>query len=127
MKKITPYGLIIILIFIAGCNVQNQSNPTQSKQVRMQINPVQCLGNPWERDWLNSHSNDYNLYKNSNEFDVIKDYYKKQGIVIFDVRKERTMEIVCDACSCPRGDTIYVSISDSDAGKMLNLGFKMSK
>ena len=127
MKKAIFCKLIVFLFFIASCNVQNQSNPVQSKQIWMQINPVQCLENPWEQDWLKSHSNDYNSYKNSNEFDVIKDYYKKQGIVIFDIRQERTMQIVCDACSCPRGDTIYISISDSDAGKMLNLGFKMPK
>jgi hypothetical protein len=92
----------------------------------VEIDPIQCLGNPWEQDWLESHNNDYASYPRDDEFEVIKDYYEKQGIAIFDVKSERKYEIVCEACSCPRGDSLSLLVSDSDVGVMLELGYKIS-
>jgi len=88
---------------------------------------VQCLGNPWEQDWLESQGNDYSAYPKGQEAEVITDYYEKQGVTVFDVRSEPKYEVVCMACSCPRGDVLKLEVSGSDVDPMLALGFMLSE
>ena len=134
--------LLIGLISIAGCIKQGINLPKETGKTWVEIDPIQCLGNPWEVDWLKAHEEEFKdkpygaygeyprdfntLELESEEIRIIKDYYQKQGITIFDVKSEWTHEGVCDACDCPEGYTLYLLISDSDVDKMLELGYKIS-
>ncbi len=95
----------------------------------VEIDPIQCLGNPWEIDWLKDND-DYprdvhTLELEQGEEDIIKEYYLKQGVSILKVESEWTHDIVCEACSCPQGYTLYLLVSDVD--KMIKLGHKISE
>ncbi|MGI0040921.1 MAG: hypothetical protein ACRD94_03035, partial [Nitrosopumilaceae archaeon] len=95
----------------------------------VEIDPIQCGGNPWEIDWLESHPNDFSIYARlitNEKIDLIKNYYKKQDIEIFDVKSFPWEDVaVCEACSCPAGYTLYLLVSDYDVQMMQELGFKI--
>lgn len=91
----------------------------------VEIDPIQCLGNPWEQDWLKSHNDDYSTYPHGGE--TIKDYYKKYGVIIYDVKSEKTHDFVCEGCNCPIGNTLYFLIPNSAISQMTELGFKVSE
>jgi len=97
----------------------------------VEIDPIQCAGNPWEQDWLESHPDDFTIFARpflDKEVDIIKNYYKKLGIVIFDVKAVFWEDVVvCESCSCPAGYTLYLLVSESDLNKMLDQGFKVAQ
>lgn len=139
MNKIITLTFLLGIILIAGCvnkavDKPNINLPKEDGKTWVQIDPVQCLGNPWEVDWLRSYDNNYSAYPREihtseleqEEIQIIKNYYKKQGIIIFDVKSKWTHEIVCEACSCPKGNTLYLLVSDSDIDKMLRFNYKVS-
>ncbi|MDD3190669.1 MAG: hypothetical protein PHI66_03185 [Candidatus Pacebacteria bacterium] len=135
------FSIVILSIFTFGmigpketADSPEISLPKESGKTWVQIDPVQCLGNPWEIDWTKSHDNDYYGYPadihtpelEQEEIQIIKNYYQKQGIAIADVRSEWTHEIVCTACNCPQGYMLYLLVSDSDVDKMLELDYEVS-
>ena len=104
--------------------------------VWVEVDPVQCLGNAWEVDWLRENNNDYDNYPRGHilviedeEEEIIKEYYKKQGINILYIKSVEYSGdlIVCEACSCAQGYTLYLQISNANLDKMLNLGYKLYK
>jgi len=139
MKNIIIFTLLLGIILIAGCVKQAVDKPKfnlpkEDGKIWVQIDPVQCLGNTWEVDWMKSHDNNYSAYPRDvhtseleqEEIQIIKNYYQKQGVTIFEVKSERTHGTVCEACSCPQGYTLYLLVSDYDIDKMLELGYKVS-
>ena len=97
----------------------------------VEIDPIQCGGNPWEKDWLESHPDDFSIYARlitNEKIELIKNYYKKQDIEIFDVKSFPWEDVVvCESCSCPAGYTLSLLVSNSDVDKMLEFGYKISK
>ncbi len=91
------------------------------------IDPVQCLQNPWELDWLASHANDYLAYPREidSQLIIIRLYYAGLGVDVDEALSIPNGLGVCDACSCPRGDTIYLHVRDRDLRTMLILGFRV--
>jgi len=91
------------------------------------IDPVQCLGNPWEMDWLAHHANDYLAYPRDidSQLAIVREYYARIGVDIDQSLSVPNGLGVCDACSCPRGDTIYLHVRDRDLRTMLVLGFRV--
>jgi hypothetical protein len=89
------------------------------------IDPIQCLGNPWDEEWLESH--DYNEYPQteSSRLQIFTDYYEKQGVAMFDVYSENVYNAVCDACSCPTGERYYCTVAEGDADFLLESGFQL--
>ena len=83
---------------------------------------MQCRGNAWEKDWQKSNRE---FYPKEKEKEVIVAYYKKQNTTVFELKTKRTHEDVCEACTCPRGDTLYLLIAKNDEDKMLELGYKL--
>ncbi len=100
----------------------------------MSIAPIQCLGNPWEQDWLASHDNDYGAYPRDlsrpgleeEEKEIIQSYYQRLGVPIESLATTEWDGAVCLACSCPQGYTLYVLIADVHEETMLNLGYVRS-
>ncbi len=94
--------------------------------------PIQCLGNPWEQDWLKSHDGDYASYPKDptrpglepEEIEIIKDFYRRQGVVVFEVDTRPKYLAVCAACLCPEGHTLYLRVRLEDLETMLALGYR---
>ena len=81
------------------------------------IEPVQCNGNPWQGETATEAGF-------AEESDIIKRYYASQGIEVMRVERRETSEFVCRACTCPRGDTLYLSVAQDDVSAMRALGFR---
>src|SRR3989344_8151766 len=120
MKIQVLFGIFALsLLVLAGCN----NLPKEPGKTWVKIEPIQCYGNPWEEDWLESNNMNFEAYPKAEEFNVIKEYYQKQEIIVFDVRKSSSgYETICTACSCPRGDVLNLLVVDSDVNKMVDLG-----
>ena len=75
MNKLTiPAGLSLLVICLAvltvGCEQEETPavlNTRETTTVWVTIDPIQCLSNPWEQDWLASHDNDYDAYPRDEE------------------------------------------------------------
>lgn len=103
--------------------------PRRIGQTWVEIDPIQCLGNPWEVDWLESHNMNYSSYFYENKTWVIEKYYKKQGITILGIQsvtftgKFGEPMTTCLACHCLAGYRLYLSVYNFDVSKMLELGY----
>lgn len=124
MKKVM---FVILLLLLASCK------PSEEKPIDiwLKINPIQCGQNPWQKSWLEGNRDRFqddkslnDAFKNVAEIELVQSFYKSQGIVINSLRFRRTMDIVCESCDCPRGDTLFVLINVDDSDKMKNLGFQ---
>ena len=97
------------------------------------MEPVQCLGNPWEQDWLENHDGDYDSYPKDparpglepEEFEVIQDYYNGGGVGVFEGRTASKYDSVCLACSCPEGHTLFLQVRDQDVEAMVGWGYRV--
>lgn len=129
MKRLILIVLTLTLL-LSGCT--KQTSKLEIQKIWVKIDPIQCLGNPWQQDWLNNHNMNYSLYpqalKNFNpEINIIKEYYGKKGVIIYDIKSKATRDIVCNACSCPTGTTLYFLIDDSNTNKMLEFGYSIAE
>lgn len=120
-------------LFLASCQQGHVLSPAlpgpgfelaPPERAWVAIEPIQCLGNPWEQDWLASHHGDYGSYPRDNPFQIIKDYYRRQGVVVYEAATQARYEVVCLACSCPEGYTLYLEVRRQDVPAMLALGYR---
>ncbi len=91
------------------------------------LDPIQCMGNPWEQAWLEENNYEYELWWEMTEqekLDVFEKYYEDQGIVIYEIKRTSPYNVVCDGCSCPRGDRIHCNIDEDDVDQMMEWGFE---
>ncbi len=119
MKAFSLLALFLLLPPIA------EAKSPSADRVWVIIRPKQCLGNPWEKEWLAKHQNDGVKYPLKREDTVIKSFFVKKHIPILDVRLLRYVkgDPICQACDCPRGDTLYILINPEDVPKMVALGY----
>ena len=120
-RKIFLFALILITTLNQGCF-------SDMDEVWVVTDPVQCLGNPWEIDWLEKHEKDNSAWSElspEEKVDVFVEYYSEFGIEIKSVQKSFLEEDVCAACSCPRGDRFHCLIDKQDLDEMLELGFSL--
>ena len=89
------------------------------------IRPVQCLGNRWEKEWLATHNNQGTKYPRDKEFELLKKFFERKQVDVLELRVKPYMrgETLCQACDCPRGDTVYLLIHANDVPKMVRLGY----
>jgi len=101
-----------------------QAAPYANK-VWVVVRPVQCLGNPWEKEWLARNNNQGVKYPMKKESAVIQGYFGRLGIPVLEVRVRPYMsgDALCATCDCPRGDTLFLLIHGDDAIKMSRLGY----
>jgi hypothetical protein len=131
--EIVIIAIVCSIIAVSGImltvqNLEESKNLTTVQKIWVEIDPIQCMGNPWEKDWWDSHD-EYYSRDHLEQIGVIKNYYEKQDIEIFDARIGTWGgEIaVCEACDCSDGYTLYLLISESDVDTMVNLNYKISK
>jgi hypothetical protein len=140
MGKELRFLLAIVSVFtILGCGTDDVGNPgtKAAKSVFgntwVAIEPIQCLGNPWEQDWLANNHGDYASYPKDpttpelepEELDIIKDYYERQGVIVSDGVNAPKYDNVCTACSCPEGHTLFLLVRDEDVQTMVALGYRV--
>lgn len=128
-KKGAVYFVVVLVLVTATAFIWRSYSGTETAEGKTWLDyvPVQCMGNPWEQDWLESNGGDSASYPKEREMKIIKSYFEKNGVQVFDMRRaQRAFDQVCLACSCPRGDLISLLVSDSQVEKMLALGFKKS-
>ena len=134
--------LFVLLAYaVAGGCTGDESPPPEvsapdpiltAEDVWVATAPIQCLGNPWERDWLDAHGGDYAGYPKDphtpglepEEIEIIRDFYKRQGVVVSDVTSTRWDHAVCLACSCPEGYTLYLLVRPEDVETMIAFGYR---
>lgn len=56
----------------------------------------------------------------------LQSYLTRRGVRVFDIRYEvdPSVLLVCEACSCGTGRTIIVTVPESEASRMQDLGFE---
>ena len=129
--------LPILACLLTSCSSDDPSAPEKARLASVEshawvaIEPTQCLTNPWERDWLDRHNDDYGAYPREyptrltpEELEIIKEYYARQGVVVFDAITRPKYEEVCLACNCPEGHTLYLSVREKDVETMIGMGYR---
>lgn len=90
--------------------------PTPAELETIEINTVQCMGNPWEQDWLKTHDAEQYPPKQSEEAkQIIKAYYEKLGFTVYSVDFKKIADVVCLACSCTEGYVVVLTVARADA------------
>lgn len=87
--------------------------------VWLQVNPVQCGGNPWEQTTSKGDGLDP-VYPTAEHL-AIDNYFEDQGIELIELGLvyPPTPLPVCKACTCPRGDAVLVRAKASDAATLV--------
>lgn len=131
---------IIVLLALGGGYVfwQKQSPSTPSTYIAgdiwMEMQPVQCLQNPWEVEWTTTHPGvtyprgELNIIEPA-EKEIITAYYATQGIPIMEVSSLPPQEgaAVCLACTCAQGYTLKLRIPSTQSDAMTTRGFSLSQ
>ena len=61
----------LLILTISSCDLNSVNNADNSR-AWVSIDPIQCLGNPWEQDWLKEEGHTYKDYPKG-DLDVIED------------------------------------------------------
>ncbi|MCH8125190.1 hypothetical protein IIC38_04410 [candidate division KSB1 bacterium] len=125
----------VILALLAACTMSCNWDfgTVQPERVWMATEPIQCLGNPWELDWLESHNWNYSGYPKDHttielepeEFAIIQDFYNRRGVTVFKAETVQKYDTVCAACFCPEGHTLYLIVAIEDVQKMIEFGYRI--
>ena len=87
--------------------------------------PIQCLGNSWEQDWLAQHDNDFSQYPRdeAGRLRIFREFFEEQGVNIHKIEVTFPYNGTCNGCACPRGDRISSLIDEAALPIMLEWGF----
>jgi len=122
LKHVLIISLLVLLFTTISCN--NHSADSEENEIWVYIDPIQCLSNPWEQEWLENHNNDFDAYNQLSEAEkqtVFVDYYGDLGIDIYDFYKTEPYESACSACVCPTGERYHCLIDESDQQSLIDL------
>jgi hypothetical protein len=116
--------------------------PEEAGKTWLEIDPVQCGGNPWEGDWVPmagtvsakcqqqcGHLPQSERWMCESKC-FLQKYYAYQGVIVYDIRwisyeeKFGRWIAICEACDCPAGSTLYVQVAGSSVAAMLNMGYQ---
>ena len=120
-KKFPILIIPLIIALLQGCFSDEDS-------VWVVISPVQCMGNPWERDWLERDGNTQSSWIEltaEEKINIFTEYYSVVGVEIEEVQVSYWEGDVCAACNCPRGDLLHCLIDRKDQEVMIELGFEL--
>jgi len=99
------------------------NNQIAVSKVWVKIWSGQCHTDPWIDDWKKSH-NTFPKWSSQKElFEIIKNYYEKQGIIVFGVNQSANWQ---NTENCGAGGYYYLLVANSDVNKMLEFGFTQS-
>ncbi|MFH1836347.1 MAG: hypothetical protein ABH851_09185 [Methanobacteriota archaeon] len=121
MKKIAL--ITILLVLSSGCINQKESEVTPPEFIWMKIVPVGCLENNWEMGWLSKNGLNYSAYPMEREFEILTEFYASRNLIVLEVANETFRGSECGACSCPRGDVVWIKIPYSNKSEAISEGF----
>jgi hypothetical protein len=116
--------------------------PNEVGKTWLEINPKQCGRNPWEQELrqtdsavpercqLQCESLDRPTKTQCIVQCLVERYYAIEGIEIFNLRTINFEEkfgapiLICEACDCPAGYTLYVQVTDDDVPGMLAADYR---
>lgn len=89
--------------------------------------PIQCLSNVWEQDWIEKHGGDASLYPTdiAEQNKIIDAFFTQQGADVSSIARRQLDGAVCLACSCPAGYTLYLEIPEDAVELMSQYGFRL--
>lgn len=121
--------LVLSLPFIAmscGGNGELVLFDGSLRGVWVATEPIQCLGNPWQQDWLASHDDDRSAYPRDFESraEIIRGFFARQGVEVRGVGRKSHQEVICRACSCSAGYMLFVLVHRADVSVMTGFGFR---
>jgi hypothetical protein len=130
---------VALFFLVAGCESDDPTPqvPDPITQIAelawVAIEPTQCLTNPWEADWLEHHGGNYAAYPKDpakpglepEEVAIIEDYYQRQGVVVSAAETAPKFDVVCLACNCPEGHTMFLRVRGEDVDTMTALGYRV--
>jgi hypothetical protein len=91
MREISQAALVACiapaLLSLQSCEGNGGLIVFPSGQTWVATEPVQCLGNPWEQDWLERYGNNYAAYPGDAgaQDGIVKGYYGRLGITVSEV------------------------------------------
>ncbi len=135
MKKVLVVALCFASLPIAclqddPTSVRGQSS-AESARAWVATEPVQCLTNPWEADWVKKHPGE--IYPRDAswprqltyaEIEIITDYYDRVDVTVFETSTVSRAPMVCVSCNCEEGYTLYLLVRESDVETMETLGYR---
>jgi len=100
----------------------------------MEYDLNRCWQNPWEKDWIEKHSQE-NFPYNSDEYGIselpnkmVKSYFQEHDIKIHDVKfREHPYGdggCMTGVCSCPNGYVLYVLVDSENVDKLKDSFFR---
>jgi hypothetical protein len=126
-----PISIIPLLLLLISCNDEQAAT---GPDVWVAIEPKQCMDNAWERDWAEQHKTSSDNYPGisrascigQREFEVIRDFYSRDGAVVLDAETAPKYITVCAACDCPEGHVLFLLVRAQDAETMTTRrGFRL--
>jgi hypothetical protein len=132
MKPIC-FAAIVFCALAFGCEREGMLPVEYEAEVWVAIEPTQCMSNAWERDWLAQNGNAYEDYPKDlsqpglepEEYEIIREYYLRQGVVVLGSATTPGAPVVCLACSCREGRTLYLLVRDRDVETMVGFGYRL--
>lgn len=125
-----PYSYTAICVkpLTAQKLVERGWSSLNEQTIWVQIKTIMC--NPWDKDitqWYQSHNQ--TKVSESQGLEIIKNYYQKQGISVFNAKyvNWRPHTLSCDACGCDSGLALHLLVSNSDLVKLEKQGFSTVK
>jgi putative hemolysin len=99
---------------------------TENQQQWLSIKPIQCQENPWEK-WY-AEGNIQFLVEPTEKQLITAFYGQDYNIEILDYREVPAPpgSVSCEACTCQRGDTIFVLVKNENAPRMVQLGWRIT-
>ncbi len=122
--------VVVLAALIAACGGDGGGAPAASpapERTALAYREVQCHGNPWERDWLASHSGQPYPANEQAQQAIFEAYWSAQGIDVSEVRRAQYLspgDIVCLGCDCPTGLEWRVRVPPDDEAAALSRGFR---
>ena len=123
----TLFIFILILTSFLACDSDDLVKRNYAYNLWTALTMRQCLGNPWERNWLSQDGNEYSDYPRDIEeqIQIARDYYQRQGIELHEIKMCFTGKCACAACSCCSGYTLWLHVSDEFKDTLIDLGFRI--
>ena len=118
MKRLFLASLFLLSLFLLGCIEDDGAT------VYRYYRPLNCLENPWQQKWMETHDPETEDFPWEEELTLFKEYYQSEHEVYFyGVDFIPSYDITCAACNCPRDEIIRVLVSSSFDEDLNALGF----
>ncbi|MGH7490767.1 MAG: hypothetical protein ACREOO_00080 [bacterium] len=121
------YAAIVVFFFACGLFSPFDDPPVDETDLLwVETMPVQCLGNPWQQEWLKEHGNNYDEYPRGREQEVLAEFFLKRGAVFYAYRTVQVWAVACAGCSCPEGNVLALKVHQGDLALFEQFGFRLS-